>query len=166
MDTALELIFGGDAPAADINFVQVAMRALIIYVAGVVIVRLGKSRLISRATPLDVILAFILGSLLSRGITGHAPLSHTIVASAALVLIHYVFTALACRNRRFESMIKGHQYPLVVDGDIHRENMRHSHVSDDDLREAARMNGVADLTDVAQAYKERSGEVSIIKRSS
>ncbi len=59
------------------------------YLAGLVVVRIGKSRLISRTTSLDVILGFILGSLLSRGITGHASISGTIVASAVIVAVHW-----------------------------------------------------------------------------
>jgi len=66
-----------------------------VYVIGVAIVRLGKSRLIGRSTSLDVILGFILGSLLSRGITGHASISGTAVRSAALVAMHWWFTAVA-----------------------------------------------------------------------
>jgi hypothetical protein len=37
------------------------------------------------------------------------------------------------------------------------------HVSDDDLFEAMRLSGVTRLEDVAEARKERSGEISIIK---
>src|ERR1043166_1219756 len=81
--------FGGDMPVSEpLALHQIAARAIVIYLVGVVIIRIGKSRLLGRVTSLDVIVAFILGSLLSRGITGHASLSGTTVATAAIVGLH------------------------------------------------------------------------------
>src|SRR3954469_12075897 len=118
----LAKIFGGDAPHFPLAAGQVVARAAVVYVAGVALVRLGKSRVISRATPLDVILGFILGSLLSRGITGHAAISDTIVASAALITAHWAFTAFACRSAYFDSLIKGHAHALIENGQVRVEN--------------------------------------------
>src|SRR5918995_1339959 len=91
----MHLAFGGDIPDDPLRLHQVAARALLVFLAGLVIVRIGKSRLISRATSLDVILGFTLGSILSRGITGNASLSATFTASIALVALHWLLTRLA-----------------------------------------------------------------------
>src|SRR5262245_33428248 len=87
----VEKVFGGDYPKDPLHLYQVAARAIVVYVVGVAIVRIGKSRIVSRMTPIDVIIGFILGSLLSRGITGHASLSGTVAASIAIVACHWVF---------------------------------------------------------------------------
>lgn len=161
----LRLVFGGDAPASPLTWGQIAARAAVVYLAGVILVRIGKSRLLSRATPLDIILAFILGSVLSRGITGSASLSGTIVATATLIALHYLFTALAYRSRWCGWLIKGSSYVLVSDGQIDWNNMRQSHITEADLREAMRLNAnLEDLDKVQHAYKERSGEVSVVRK--
>jgi len=94
----LELIFGGDVPQQPLELYQVAARAVLVYLVGLVVVRIGKSRLVGRMTALDVIVGFILGSLLSRGITGQASISATAVASAAVVASHWALTWLTCRS--------------------------------------------------------------------
>lgn len=160
----MQKVFGGDSPEFPLTVGQVAVRAAVVYIVGIGIVRLGKSRLISRATPLDVILGFILGSLLSRGITGHAAISDTLLATAVLVGIHWLFTAVACHWPRIDAIIKGHAYPLMEDGVLQRHNMLQSHVTMDDLLEAVRLHGLDSLADVQRAMKERNGEVSILKR--
>ena|SRR5438045_1815927 len=157
-------VFGGDFPPDQLALHQVAARAIVIYIAGVAIVRIGKSRVISRLTPLDVILGFVLGSLLSRGITGHASLSGTTMASAALVAAHWLLTWLACRWHWFGDLVKGHAIPIVKDGVPLTDCMRHSHLSPHDLEEQLRQKGIDDIKDVRLAYKERSGEVSVLKR--
>jgi uncharacterized membrane protein YcaP (DUF421 family) len=162
-DTAVWGIFGGDRPEFPLTVMQLAARATLVYLAGLAIVRLGKSRLMSRATPLDVILGFILGSLLSRGITGHAALSDTFIASACLVAIHWVTTSLSCRWSQFDRCLKGNSVLLVKDGQVLQENLRQSHLSDEDLQEAIRLQGINSLNNVDFATKERNGEISVIK---
>jgi uncharacterized membrane protein YcaP (DUF421 family) len=163
-DTSFWDIFGGDRPEFPLTTMQLAARAGLVYLAGLAIVRLGKSRLISRATPLDVILGFILGSLLSRGITGHAALSDTFLASACLVAIHWVTTALSCRWPPFDLWLKGNSATLIKDGKVLKENLLHSHLSTEDLHEAIRLQGLESLEEVELATKERNGEISVIKR--
>jgi uncharacterized membrane protein YcaP (DUF421 family) len=161
---AFERIFGGDYPPERLETYQVAARAAVVYLIGLVVVRVGKSRLISRLTALDVILGFILGSLLSRGITGHASISGTAVASAVLVLMHWLFTKLAYHWHAFGTLIKGHVRPLVIDGQLQIDAMQKSNLSEHDVMEELRLHGVDEVSEVARAYKERNGEISVIKR--
>jgi uncharacterized membrane protein YcaP (DUF421 family) len=164
---ALVWLFGNDAPRGPLEWRQIVARAAAVYVAGLVIIRVGKSRLLSRATPLDVILAFILGSVLSRGINGSAALSGTIVAATTLVFMHWIFTALACRSHRLGNLIKGQPRLVISNGQLQWDNMRRSHITEHDLREELRLNAnIEDFNDVKAAYKERSGEVGVVRRQS
>lgn len=163
----MDLIFGGDAPTGELGWWQIAARASAIYVAALLLVRLGKSRLLSRATPLDVILTFVLGSLLSRAITGSAALSGTIVAASTLIVLHWGFTRLAFRSHWWGKLIKGESYALIRDGEIQWDNLRRSHISEHDLHEELRLNAnVDDPRAVKLAVKERSGEIGVVLNKS
>lgn len=164
LSSVLSYVFGGDFPRDPLLLHQVAARAMILYLGGLAIVRLGKSRIITRMSPLDVILGFVLGSLLSRGMTGHASLSGTLIASAAVVGIHWLLSLLACRSHTFGNLIKGHSRRIVQDGQPLLDNMRQHHLSLHDLQEQLRLQGVEDLSQVREAYKERSGDVSVLRR--
>lgn len=164
VSATLEFIFGGDYPPKDgLQVHQAAARAIVVYFVGLLIVRVGKSRLIARITSIDVILGFILGSLLARGITGSASISGTIAASVAVVACHSFFTYLAFRWHAFGTLLKGRYLrPLVIDGKFEYVNMRRSHLSEHDVMEEVRLKGIHDISQVAHAYKERNGEVSVI----
>lgn len=160
-----ESIFDGDAAQSSLNWGQLAARAAIIYFAGVLLVRLGKSRMLGRASPLDIIVAFILGSMLSRAITGTAAITDTLVATASLVLMHATLTWLACRFHACGWLVKGSPHVLVQDGQINRANMHHSHISEADLREEMRLNAnVTELAAVELAVKERSGQIGVVRK--
>src|SRR5438445_5897918 len=140
----MQTIFGGDIPVRPLALGQIAARSVLMYGVGLAVIRIGKSRLLGRATALDVILAFVLGSLLSRGINGSASLSGTAVATATLVAVHWVLTALAVQHHRLGDLIKGHAHQLVSNGEILWDNMRRSHVSEHDLLEEMRLKANID----------------------
>jgi uncharacterized membrane protein YcaP (DUF421 family) len=161
----LEFLFGGDMPTQPLLLGQVAARALVVYLLGLLVVRLGKSRLLSGATALDIILAVVLGSLLSRGINGTASMSGTAVGCAVLVALHWSMTRAACRWHWLGNTIKGRSYLLVEKGRMDRDAMRRSNISEHDLLEELRLNAnVEDLDQIEKAYKERSGQVSGVRR--
>lgn len=162
MNELAQAIFGDPLSPIPLTLPQVAARAVWIYLIGIFIVRLGKSRLVSRNTSLDVILGFILGSLLSRGITGKSSITDTTAATVALVAAHWVMTWAACRSHKFGELFKGRTKQLVVNGELQPAAMWHSNVSVHDVEEAMRLNGYESLSEVRNAYKERNGEISII----
>jgi uncharacterized membrane protein YcaP (DUF421 family) len=164
LGSLLHEIFGGDYPDGDLQVHQIIARTILVFAIGLAIVRIGKSRLIGRVTALDVLIGFLLGSLLSRGITGNASISGTAAASATIVFLHWVLTALACRSHRFGMLIKGHCNLLVKDGEIDEPTMLGSHISRHDLEEALHMKGLETVAQIHLAFKERNGEISIIPR--
>lgn len=157
-------LVGGDAPREPLNLAQVAARAAVVYLVGLAVVRVGKSRMIGRTTAVDVLLGFILGSLLSRGITGHASISGTAMASATLIAVHWGVTGVACRSHWLGDLLKGHAALVIDQGTMNRDHMLHSHISDHDLIEQLRLHGIEDVSKVLRAYKERNGEISVIPR--
>lgn len=145
---------------------QMAIRAVIVYLAAIVLVRLGEKRFLGKYAALDVILGFMLGSVLSRAITASAPFFETILGGAlALVLIHWLFAVLSFHSDRFGDLVKGTDRVLVRDGDILWDKMRSSHISEQDLLSAVRANAqIGNVEQLKEARLERSGDISVVER--
>jgi uncharacterized membrane protein YcaP (DUF421 family) len=159
-------LLGAGLESKEINALQMGLRAAIIYVVTVVIVRLGKKRFLGRATAFDVILGIMLGSVVSRAVTGNAPMLPALAASAVLVVMHFVFSGIALRWHGFGSLIKGSPRLLVRDGSVDAQNLRKAHMTEHDLDEDLRSKSVSRLDEVAEARLERSGQLSVIKAKS
>ena len=158
--------FGGDSPEKPLSLAQMAARAGVVYMLGLLLVRVGKSRFHGRPSAIDMVLGFMLGSLLSRAITGSASVSGTFVASAVLVSVHWVATAAACRSHWVGNLVKGYSKQVVQDGRFLRSAMLSSHISEHDIYEAMHLAAnIDDLSLVKAAYKERSGQISIVTYS-
>ncbi len=144
---------------------QMSLRALVVFVAAIVMLKIGDKRFMGRSTALDAALGIIYGSVVSRAITGNAPFGPTLAAALVLVLLHWLLAAIAFRSHGFGKMVKGHNRKLVVDGELQWDEMKKAHVTESDLHEALRNQGKPpDLSKVKDAYLERNGEISIIAR--
>lgn len=154
--------------AENVALWQMAIRAVIIYIAAIALVRIGEKRFLGKYTALDVILGFMLGSVLSRAVTGNAPYFETILgASLGLVLMHWLFAVLSFHSDRFGDLIKGGERLLVRNGEIQWDAMQSSHISENDLMGAIRTSAqIGKLKKVEEARLERSGDLSVIKRDS
>ncbi len=162
----LRALVGHDDPARSLSVLQMGVRALLIYLGGLFVVRLGKNRLFGRSTAFDIVLGFILGSTLSRAINGGAPVFETLAAVGGLVVVHWLFAWLAVHSDRFDQVVNGRRVLLVEGGKIHRENLRRADLSEGDLREALRLRASVDgLEGVKEASLERNGQISFVLRS-
>lgn len=160
---ALEDIIGIGKEAMQLDAGEMALRAAIIYIVTLAIVRLGKKRFMGSGTAFDMIVGIMLGSMASRALTGNAPIVPTMTGAAVLVGAHWVFSAIAVRWHGFGVLIKGRPDTIVRDGEVDEAMMRKAHMTDRDLEEDLRDNGLTDVAKVAEARLERSGRLSVVK---
>jgi len=71
--------FGAGLDAQHLTIGQVALRAVLTFVAALVMVRVANKRFFAKKTAFDVILGLILASMLARAINGSEQLGPTIV---------------------------------------------------------------------------------------
>ena len=155
---------GIHSPASNLTWSQMSLRTIIVFLFGILCMRLADRRFIGKSAGFDVFLAIILGSVLSRGINGQAPFFPTLGASGLLIVIHRLLGFVACRFSGFSRLIKGDAITLVHGGQMIHEAMRRADISLDDLEENLRQNGnVASAQKVFEARLERNGQISVVK---
>ena len=149
----------------DVNALQMALRAILIYAFTLLIVRLGSRRFLGKGSAFDIIIGIMIGSVMSRAINGSAPLFPTLFAGATLIAMHWALAALAFHTSWFGRFAKGEPLLLIRDGTVQREAMRRAKLSEKDLAEALRLEASqTDPSDVRLAYLERDGTISVVTR--
>jgi uncharacterized membrane protein YcaP (DUF421 family) len=164
MLSTFDTVLGLSLKSEQLGFGHMAARAFIMYLALIVILRSGKKRFFGRATAFDVILVILVGSVAARAMTGGAPYFASLLGVIVLVGMHWLFSLMSRSSKTVSALIKGHSTILVRDGHVDHRELRTAHMSDDDLAEDLRQEGVADVTAVKEARLERSGQVSVIKK--
>lgn len=162
MEEIFREIIGPDSNA--ITWWQMSISGVITFLFMLLMIRFGDNRLFGKSAAFDIALGVILGSILSRGITGNAPFLPVLITSFVLVQLHRFLAYLACHSR-IGNIIKGGTYQLVKNGQLQHDQLNQNKITQHDLEEAMRINGkTTNLADVESAYLERNGSISIINK--
>ncbi len=162
METVHELLGIGVKPE-DLGLLQLSLRSLIVFVCALVMLRFSAKRFLGRKTAFDILLTFVLGSMLSRAINGSAAFFGSIGAALVLVLFHRLFAALAFYSHAFGWLIKGSDDLVIQEGQVREAALRKNYLTRNDLLEDLRLKSVGNPSQVREARLERSGDLSVLK---
>lgn len=159
-----EALLGLGMEPKDLTSLQVSIRGMIVFVATLIMVRLGSKRSLAEKTAFDAALIVIIASVLARAINGSAPFLPTLIVGFVLVILHRLLAVGAYFSHAFGILIKGKSVVLVENGKLQHKNMRLNHISEHDLEEDMRLDAATeDLSKIKVARVERSGDISFIK---
>ena len=154
-------LIGSDG--ADLAWWQMTARAALIFLFGIVLVRVAGKRVFGKWGALDIVLSVVIGSNLSRALTGTAPFVETLITTTALVAMHAALAATAVRVPALGPLMKGRAACLTRDGAFDEKALRRHGIGKHDLEEALREAGLTRRDQAAEAWIERNGDISIIK---
>jgi uncharacterized membrane protein YcaP (DUF421 family) len=143
---------------------QLSLRAVILFVVGIAYLRIAGRRTFSKATPLDIVVALIIGSNLSRAMTGKAPFLPALAATLVLVVLHRAVAYATLRWSWLAEALKVRPTPLIREGAVDEAALRRHGLSRDDLLEGLRLEQVDDPADVRLATLEGGGRISVVPR--
>jgi uncharacterized membrane protein YcaP (DUF421 family) len=157
---ALDVLFG---TGGDLTVAQECARAALVLAYGLILVRFAGRRVFGRWSAIDIVVSIIVGSNLSRALTGSAPLWGTLAASTLLMFLHWLLAQGAARWPLVSRLVEGRARELGRDGRIgNRKDLRVA-ISDADLAEALRQAGVERVEDTRLVMLEPSGKISVLK---
>jgi len=143
---------------------QECARAVLIFFYGLLMLRLSGRRTFGDWSALDIIISIIIGSALARALTGSAPLPGTLAAAAVLTALHVTIGYLVAFSRTASRIVEGAPVELGANGSIDHRARRRSMISECDVHEALRAEGVEDAAATKRIVLEAGGAISIIKK--
>ncbi|MGI8543732.1 MAG: DUF421 domain-containing protein [Aridibacter sp.] len=156
---------GSDQDYVKLSILQMILRTIIVYGVALGLIRLGKRRFLGSYTSFDILMGFVIGSILSRTITGREDFFNTIIVIGTLMALHYVISYITYYSSNVSDVIKKNERQLVKDGELDRQAMQDSKLGDNDLLQALRQKGsVQKLEEVEAAFLERDGSITVIPK--
>lgn len=157
---SFDSIFG---TTGDVDALQECARAILIFCYGLVLVRLAGRRVFGKWAALDIVVSIVIGSNLSRALTGGAELGGTLLATTVLLLLHWVFGHAAARWSWLSQMVEGNAVRLGAEGTVDTAALQRHAVTEADLREALHNAGITEASGTRLIVLEPSGKISVLK---
>lgn len=144
---------------------EFVLRAVVVYVVVLAIVRLSGKRTVGQFTPFDLLVVVLLGTAVQNSLIGEdTSLLGGLLLAATLVCLNWLTGLVTARSNAADRIIEGAPVLLVRDGEVFEKALHDQHVSRRELDEVLRLRGCGDIADVALATLETNGEISVIQR--
>ena len=144
---------------------QFVLRAVVVYVLVMVLMRMSGKRAVGQFTPFDLVLVILLGNAVQNGINGgDNSLTGAVIMATSLIALNYLVAQLTTRYRSVEKLVEGEPVVLARHGKVFKKVLLRQLVSEDDFEKALRKNNIEDVADCEVVLLETNGEISVVPK--
>jgi uncharacterized membrane protein YcaP (DUF421 family) len=146
--------------------VDSVVRAFIVYIVLLVILRVAGSRTMAEITTFDFVLILIVSEAVQQAmIDDDNSMINAFLLVVTLVGMNVLMSLVKQRSPRLERILDGTSLLLVEKGKLHADRLQKERVDEADVLEAAReLQGVSTLEQIDYAVLEKNGHVTVIPK--
>lgn len=144
---------------------DIVLRTGVVFFFLLLLMRVIGRRELSSLQPFDLILLIVLGDAVQQGLTqDDYSLTGALLVIGTFAILQVFVSWIGFRFPRTRPIIEGSPIIVLQDGEVIERNLKRERLSVDELREAAREQGIAHLSQVQWAVLETTGKLSFIKK--
>jgi uncharacterized membrane protein YcaP (DUF421 family) len=144
---------------------EFVLRALIVYVFLIALLRLTGRRQVGQLAPFDLVLLLVLSNAVQNSMNGgDNSVLGGVLSAVSLVAANWVVSYTTFRSKRWQRAIEGRPQILVHNGHVYRDIMEKEKLTQSELDAAIRLAGCACIADVHVAMLENNGQISVRER--
>jgi uncharacterized membrane protein YcaP (DUF421 family) len=150
----------------DGTLMETVLRAAVIYFFLLVVIRAMGRKELSGMSSFELLLIVIMGDLIQQGVTQQdTSLTAAMLAVGTLAVLVTAASYVSFRWSKSQPVLEGLPVVILRDGKLMREALKIERLSEDEVKEAARQQGIGDLADVTVGVMEADGSFSFVTRS-
>lgn len=139
------------------------VRAVIVYVFLIVILRITGKRQVGQLAPFDLVLLLVLSNAVQNAMNGgDNSITAGIISATTLVAVNWLVGWATFRSKRLEALIEGRPIILIHDGQVRHDALNKVNMTMHELKAALRAEGCASENEVRFAIVENNGHVTVI----
>lgn len=146
---------------------EIVVRSAVVYAALVGGLRLAGKRQIGQMTPFDLVVILLIANAVQNAMVGpDTSLVGGLLSAAVLLTVNAAVSTLQERVPMLRRVVEGEPAVLVSGGVVNLGKLHHEKIDIEELQQAVREHGLADLDEVQMAVLEVDGTISIVPKSS
>lgn len=145
---------------------ELVIRAVVVYVVLLILIRLTGKRQIGQFSPYDLVLLLILSNAVQNSMNaGDNSLVGGLILALTLVSLNYLVGLLTFKSRKVEAFVDGRPQVLIHDGKLFEDIMVEAQITHTELMSSLRESGYFSIAEVGLAILENNGRISVRGRS-
>ena len=144
------------------DYLLILIRTILLYIILLVVFRLMGKREVGELSIVDLAIFVLMAEVAALALDDvHNDLGQAILPIGILFSIQYVNSWFILKNKRLRDFIEGDPSLIIRDGWLCEPEMRKQRYNLDDLLQQLREQGIGSVQDVAYAFLEQSGKLSV-----
>jgi uncharacterized membrane protein YcaP (DUF421 family) len=144
---------------------QIVVRAVVLYLFVWFLTRAMGKKELSQLSTFEIILAVAIGDLIQQGVTQEdQSVTGAMLAVGTFGVLVLIFSYTSFKSPKARPVLEGIPVVVLRDGKPVERAMTYERITLDEVKEAARAQGIADLGEVQLCVLEPSGTFSFIKQ--
>jgi uncharacterized membrane protein YcaP (DUF421 family) len=149
----------------ELSIAEKILRPVLVYLFLVIVVRLAGRRELAQLNSFDLVVLLMLANTVQNATIGNDnSMVGGLIGVSALLLANYLVVRFLYRHPKVDRLLEGGPAVLIRDGQVLQKNLTHEAITEGELMEAIRKQGLASVTDVAEAVLETGGVISVVPR--
>ena len=145
------------------GYLKIALSSSAVYLFIIVAIRLFGKKELAQLSIIDLVFILLISNAVQNAMVGSdSTLSGGLVAASTLFIINYLFKFLLYRFPQLGNYVQGNEMLLIYKGQLNKANMDKARITHEEILEAVREHGVAEIREVDLAVLEIDGNISII----
>ena len=144
---------------------EIALRAIALYVFIVFVMRVTGRRELSAIGPVDLVLLLVLGDAIQQGLTqDDYSFTGALIAVCTLASMQVASSYLTFRSRAARRLLEGDPIVIIRDGRLVERNIARERITADEVFESMRLKQIGNVEDVEWGILEGNGDISFIEK--
>lgn len=147
------------------DYTLIIFRTIVLYIILLIVFRLMGKREVGELSIVDLAIFVLMGEIAAIALDDYdRQFFKAVLPIILLFLIQYLNSWIILKNKKLRDFIEGDPSLVIRDGFICEMEMKKQRYNLDDLLQQLREQGVCSVQDVAYAFLEQSGKLSIYQK--
>ncbi|MFL5736670.1 MAG: DUF421 domain-containing protein [Actinomycetota bacterium] len=144
---------------------QIIVRSVVLFFFVWFVTRAVGRKELAGLSSFELILLIVMGDLIQQGVTGDdRSVVGAMLAVATFGLLTLLISFVSFKFSRVGPVVEGLPVVVLRDGEPLEEVLKIERLSEDEIKDAAREQGIADLRDVDVGIMESDGKFSFLRK--
>jgi uncharacterized membrane protein YcaP (DUF421 family) len=145
---------------------QIVVRAAVLFIFLWVVTRALGRRELAELSTFELILMVVLGDLIQQGVTGNDfSVTGAMLASGTFMGLVALLSYINYKSNKAQHVLQGIPVVIVREGKPVERALEYERMTLNDVKDAAREQGIADLAEVTLGVLEADGKFSFLRQS-
>ncbi|MBK0402680.1 DUF421 domain-containing protein [Adhaeribacter sp. BT258] len=143
---------------------ELIVRGVILYLGILLLFRVLPRRTGGELEFMDLVFVLLIAEAATHAFGEYSSITEAFIVIATLMGMNNLVNRLSYHSKFIARLVESKAIQIVKDGKMLRRNMRREFLTQDELYEQLRKEGVEDIQEVKKAFIESDGTISVITK--